>query len=100
MSDKPDLKLVSDDTASDGRKARSQRSREQIVDALFTLIEAGDMNPSVASVAEEASLASMMRAGMVALPLCLKACKRRSPAINSKVFPFARTTIGWRSPSD
>jgi AcrR family transcriptional regulator len=56
MSEKPGLKLISEDTASDGRKARSQRSREQIVDALFTLIEAGDMNPSAASVAEEAGV--------------------------------------------
>ncbi|WP_018147777.1 TetR/AcrR family transcriptional regulator [Henriciella marina] len=56
MTEKPDIRLVSDDTSGDGRKARSQRSREQIVDALFALIEAGDMDPSAASVAEEAGV--------------------------------------------
>lgn len=56
MPEKPELKLISEDTASDGRKARSQRSREHIVDALFTLIEAGDMDPSAVSVAEEAGV--------------------------------------------
>lgn len=41
---------------NDGRKARSQRSREQIVDALFALIEEGDVDPGAASVAERAGV--------------------------------------------
>lgn len=41
---------------SDGRRQRSERSRAQIVDALFTLVRAGDMNPSAARVAEQAGV--------------------------------------------
>ncbi|WP_084419773.1 TetR/AcrR family transcriptional regulator [Henriciella litoralis] len=53
---KPDLKILREDEADDGRKARSQRSRAQIVDALFALIDGGDMDPSAAKVAEEAGV--------------------------------------------
>ena len=53
---KPDLKIVREEEADDGRKARSQRSRAQIVDALFALIDGGDMDPSAAKVAEEAGV--------------------------------------------
>ena len=36
----------------DGRRKRSQRSREKIIDALFRLIKDGDPDPSVVSVAK------------------------------------------------
>jgi AcrR family transcriptional regulator len=42
--------------SSDGRRQRSERSRTQIVDALFALIREGDMNPSAARVAERAAV--------------------------------------------
>jgi|AntAceMinimDraft_5_1070358.scaffolds.fasta_scaffold00042_57 AcrR family transcriptional regulator len=44
------------DDSSDGRRQRSERSRTQIVDALFALIREGDMNPSAARVAERAAV--------------------------------------------
>ena len=37
---------------SDGRRQRSERSRTQIIDAMFSLIREGDMSPSAARVAE------------------------------------------------
>jgi len=39
---------------SDGRRQRSERSREQIIEAMFELIREGDMGPSAAKVAERA----------------------------------------------
>lgn len=42
--------------SSDGRRQRSERSRTQIVEALFALIREGDMNPSAARVAERAAV--------------------------------------------
>ncbi|MBU1289042.1 MAG: TetR family transcriptional regulator [Alphaproteobacteria bacterium] len=42
--------------SSDGRRLRSERSRTQIIDALFDLIRDGDMNPSAARVAERAAV--------------------------------------------
>ena len=44
------------DDSSDGRRQRSERSRTQIVEALFALIREGDMNPSAARVAERAAV--------------------------------------------
>ncbi|WP_373009221.1 TetR/AcrR family transcriptional regulator [Hyphomonas sp.] len=44
------------DDCSDGRRQRSERSRTQIVEALFALIREGDMNPSAARVAERAAV--------------------------------------------
>lgn len=44
------------DDPSDGRRQRSERSRTQIVEALFALIREGDMNPSAARVAERAAV--------------------------------------------
>lgn len=41
---------------SDGRRQRSERSRAQIIDALFALIREGDMSPSAARVAERAGV--------------------------------------------
>lgn len=40
----------------DGRMLRGERSRQQIVDALFKLIRAGEMNPGAAQVAEAANV--------------------------------------------
>jgi AcrR family transcriptional regulator len=53
-------KLVQLDTAasrreiSDGRRQRSERSRVQIIEAMFDLIREGDMSPSAAKVADRA----------------------------------------------
>ena len=41
---------------TDGRRQRSERSREQIVEALFELIRAGDMAPRAAAVADAAGV--------------------------------------------
>lgn len=38
--------------STDGRLLRGERNRQKIVDALFTLIRAGEMNPTAAQVAE------------------------------------------------
>lgn len=57
MSEKPTLRVVPTETPEpDGRRARSERSKLQIVDALFRLIQNGNMDPSAASVAEEAAV--------------------------------------------
>jgi AcrR family transcriptional regulator len=40
----------------DGRRQRSERSRAQIIEALFGLIQEGDMSPSAAKVAERAKV--------------------------------------------
>ncbi len=57
MSKKPDLKVVPAELPdSDGRKARSERNREKIIDALFALVQKGDLDPSAAKVAEEAGV--------------------------------------------
>lgn len=41
---------------SDGRRQRSERSRAQIIDAMFALIREGDVSPSAAKVAERAGV--------------------------------------------
>ncbi len=41
---------------SDGRRQRSERSRAQIIEAMFSLIREGDMSPSAARVAERAQV--------------------------------------------
>jgi AcrR family transcriptional regulator len=41
---------------ADGRLARSERSRQQIVDAMLKLIRAGEMNPTAVQVAEAANV--------------------------------------------
>lgn len=40
----------------DGRRMRSERSRELIISAMLSLVREGDMNPSAASVAERAGV--------------------------------------------
>ena len=55
-------KVVPLDTAAskvepaDGRRQRSERSRAQIIEAMFQLIREGDMSPSAAKVAERAEV--------------------------------------------
>jgi AcrR family transcriptional regulator len=41
---------------ADGRRQRSERSRAQIIEAMFDLIREGDMSPSAAKVAERAQV--------------------------------------------
>src|ERR1700760_3827228 len=50
-------------TDLDGRRARRGRNRETVVDALLELFREGDLNPSVATVAERSgvSLRSVFR---------------------------------------
>lgn len=47
---------VAETEALDGRLLRGERSRQQIVDALFKLIRSGEMSPSAAQVAEAANV--------------------------------------------
>lgn len=66
MAHKSRLKMVADRTGEeegDGRRRRSERSRQKIVDAMLDLVRAGDMHPSAAKVAESAgiSLRSVFR---------------------------------------
>ena len=62
MSKKPKLTVVKDkknsqpDTQPDGRRQRSQRSREKILRAYWELMLAGDMSPSAAAIAEHAGV--------------------------------------------
>lgn len=42
--------------AEDGRKRRSERSREQIVEAMFELVREGELDPSAARIAEAANV--------------------------------------------
>ena len=43
-------------STEDGRRRRSDRSRRQIIEALFDLISEGNVSPSAASVAERAKV--------------------------------------------
>ena len=62
MSKKPKLTVVKDkknsqpDTQPDGRRQRSQRSREKILRAYWELMLNGDMDPSAAAIAEHAGV--------------------------------------------
>jgi len=62
MSKKPKLTVVKDKekpqaaAQSDGRRQRSQRSREKILRAYWELMLGGDMNPSAAAIAEHAGV--------------------------------------------
>ena len=58
MSKKPKLAVVKDEESSqsDGRRQRSQRSREKILKAYWELMLNGDMNPSAAAIAEHAGV--------------------------------------------
>lgn len=40
----------------DGRKRRSERSREQIIEAMFELVSGGELDPSAAQIAEVANV--------------------------------------------
>ena len=62
MSKKPKLTVVEDENKPqaapqpDGRRQRSQRSREKILKALWELMLNGDMSPSAATIAEHAGV--------------------------------------------
>ena len=58
MSKKPKLAVVKDkeNPQADGRRQRSQRSREKILRAYWELMLAGDMSPSAAAIAEHAGV--------------------------------------------
>lgn len=43
-------------TTADGRTARSERTRHAIVDALFALLEAGNLRPTTAEIADQAGV--------------------------------------------
>lgn len=55
-SKKPDLKIVENKEQSDGRRQRSQRSRQKILEAMWELMLEGDMDPSAADIAEQAGV--------------------------------------------
>ena len=44
------------DEAVDGRRARSERSRQKIIEALFKLVRSGELGPNAARVAETANV--------------------------------------------
>ena len=48
--------MVENDKAPDGRRQRSQRTREKILSAYWELMLAGDMSPSAAAIAEHAGV--------------------------------------------
>jgi len=58
MSKKPKLTVVKDkeNPQADGRRQRSQRSREKILRAYWELMLGGDMDPSAAAIAEHAGV--------------------------------------------
>ena len=58
MSKKPKLTVVVDkeNPQADGRRQRSQRSREKILRAYWELMLDGDMDPSAAAIAEHAGV--------------------------------------------
>ena len=53
---KADLKIVESKEQSDGRRQRSQRSRQKILEAMWALMLGGDMDPSAADIAEKAGV--------------------------------------------
>jgi AcrR family transcriptional regulator len=48
--------VASQGESGDGRRQRSERSRAQIIEAMFELIREGDMSPSAAKVADRAKV--------------------------------------------
>ena len=55
-SKKTALKIVEKQKPSDGRRQRSQRSRQKILEAMWALMLEGDMDPSAAEIAEKAGV--------------------------------------------
>jgi AcrR family transcriptional regulator len=49
-------RVTSPAPATDGRSARSQRTREAVVDALLALIREGDLRPTARQIAERATI--------------------------------------------
>lgn len=60
VADGPDPERSADDNSAgspvDGRRARSERSREAMADALLDLLKSGDLQPSSALIAERAGV--------------------------------------------
>ena len=58
MSEKPKLTVFKDkeNPQADGRRQRSQRSRDKILRAYWELMLDGDMDPSAAAIAEHAGI--------------------------------------------
>lgn len=77
--------------AADGRRQRSERSRAQIIEAMFELIREGDMSPSAAKVAEraEVGLRTVFRHFEDMDSLYIEMAERITAEIMPKVFaPF------------
>lgn len=77
--------------APDGRRQRSERSRAQIIEAMFELIREGDMSPSAAKVAEraEVGLRTVFRHFEDMDSLYIEMAERITAEIMPKVFaPF------------
>jgi AcrR family transcriptional regulator len=52
----PDAAAPAPEAAVDGRSARAERTRQAIVDALLSLLEAGDLQPTATRIAERAGI--------------------------------------------
>lgn len=57
-SSEQDTASIAAGAGKDGRRKRSARSREKIIDALFTLVRAGHIEASAQRVADEAGISS------------------------------------------
>lgn len=98
-----DLKIIPLDPAaskielSDGRRLRSERSRAQIIEAMFSLIREGEMSPSAARVAEraEVGLRTVFRHFEDMDSLYVEMAERISSEVMPKILaPFE--TQAWR----
>lgn len=52
----PEDEKVSQTETEDGRRRRSERSREQIIEAMFELVRKGQLDPGAAQIAEAANV--------------------------------------------
>src|SRR5438045_8961086 len=77
--------------ATDGRSARSQRTREAVVDALLGLIRDGDPRPTAREIAERANIS--LRSVYVHFDdledLFLAAAQRQMAIVASMIVPIA-----------
>jgi TetR/AcrR family transcriptional regulator, regulator of autoinduction and epiphytic fitness len=58
--DGADPKVTSPTPRVDGRRARAERSREAIADALLALVEEGDLRPTAGRIAERAGISERL----------------------------------------
>jgi AcrR family transcriptional regulator len=82
----------------DGRRQRSERSRAQIIDALFSLLQEGDFSPSASKVAERAEVG--LRTVFRHFEDMDSLYGEMADRIMAKVMPIAfapLTTTGWRA---